>query len=127
MYQKIKDYVLEEFGLKISSLYISQVKRKCGIEVGETYKSAVNVFRLLLVVYFLAVVLINVIYILVKFIFTINERDANIFSIKTPLYNFFQKNKSYRTFSGIMSLHKTLRKKVTLYDKNIIQRKHTNW
>ena len=36
-YQEIKDYVLKEFGLKVSSLYISQVKRKCGIEVGENY------------------------------------------------------------------------------------------
>lgn len=36
-YQEIKDYVLKEFGLKVSSLYISQIKRKCGIEVGENY------------------------------------------------------------------------------------------
>ena len=36
-YQEIKNYVLKEFGLKVSSLYISQVKRKCGIEVGENY------------------------------------------------------------------------------------------
>ena len=36
-YQEIKDYVLKESGLKVSSLYNSQVKRKWGIEVGETY------------------------------------------------------------------------------------------
>ena len=36
-YQEIKDYVRKEFGLKVSNLYISQVKRKCGIEVGENY------------------------------------------------------------------------------------------
>ena len=36
-YQEIKDYVLKEFGLQVSSLYISQIKRKCGIEVGENY------------------------------------------------------------------------------------------
>ena len=36
-YQEIKDYVLKEFGLKVSTLYISQIKRKCGIEVGEYY------------------------------------------------------------------------------------------
>ena len=36
-YQEIKDYVLKEFGLKVSNLYISQIKRKCGIEVGENY------------------------------------------------------------------------------------------
>jgi 23S rRNA (uracil1939-C5)-methyltransferase len=36
-YAEIKDYVLKEYGLKVSNLYISQVKRKCGIEVGENY------------------------------------------------------------------------------------------
>ena len=36
-HQEIKDYVLKEFGLKVSNLYISQIKRKCGIEVGENY------------------------------------------------------------------------------------------
>lgn len=45
--------------------------------------SSTSVFRLLLVVDFLAFVLINVIYILVKFIFTINEKNAEIFNIKT--------------------------------------------
>lgn len=45
--------------------------------------SAVSVFRLLLVVDFLAFVLINVIYILVKFIFAINENNAKLFNIKT--------------------------------------------
>lgn len=44
--------------------------------------SAVSVFRLLLIVDFLAFVLINVIYILVKFIFTINEKNEKMFSIK---------------------------------------------
>lgn len=36
-YNEIKAYVLEQFGLKVSSLYISQVKRKCGLEAGEDY------------------------------------------------------------------------------------------
>ena len=35
--QEIKEHVLKEFGLKVSNLYISQIKRKCGIEVGENY------------------------------------------------------------------------------------------
>ena len=30
-YQEIKDYVLEHSGLKVSNLYIAQVKQKCGI------------------------------------------------------------------------------------------------
>ena len=36
-YAQIKDYVLEHSGLKVSNLYISQIKRKCGIEVGKNY------------------------------------------------------------------------------------------
>ena len=36
-YTQIKDYVLEHSGLKVSNLYISQTKRKCGIEVGKNY------------------------------------------------------------------------------------------
>ena len=47
-YAEIKDYVLKEHGLKVSNLYISQVKnasksacvRKCGLEVGENYNLA---------------------------------------------------------------------------------------
>lgn len=34
-YNEIKDHVLKEHGLKVSNLYILQVKRKCGLEVGE--------------------------------------------------------------------------------------------
>ena len=36
-YIQIKEYVLEHSGLKVSNLYISQIKRKCGIEVGTNY------------------------------------------------------------------------------------------
>ena len=36
-YDEIKAYVLEKHGLKVSSLYISQVKRKCVLEVGQNY------------------------------------------------------------------------------------------
>lgn len=36
-YEQIKKYVLEHTGLKISSLYISQIKRKCGLDVGQNY------------------------------------------------------------------------------------------
>ena len=36
-YEQIKAYVLEHSGLKVSSLYISQIKRKCGLEVGQNY------------------------------------------------------------------------------------------
>ena len=47
-YAEIKDYVLKEHGLKVSNLYISQVKnasksacvRKCGLEVGENFNLA---------------------------------------------------------------------------------------
>ena len=36
-YEQIKAYVLEHSGLKVSSLYISQVKRKCGIIERDNY------------------------------------------------------------------------------------------
>ena len=36
-YEQIKAYVLEHSGLKVSSLYISQIKRKCGLNVGQNY------------------------------------------------------------------------------------------
>ena len=37
-YDEIKKYVAEHnAGIKVSNLYISQVKRKCGIEVGKNY------------------------------------------------------------------------------------------
>ena len=36
-YDEIKSYVLEKYGLKVSSPYISQVKRKCGLDVGQNY------------------------------------------------------------------------------------------
>ena len=36
-YDEIKAYVLEKYGLKVSSLYISQVKRKCGLDMGQNY------------------------------------------------------------------------------------------
>lgn len=36
-YEEIKDYVLEHTGLKVSSLYIAQVKEKCGLKERENY------------------------------------------------------------------------------------------
>ena len=36
-YEQIKGRVLERTGLKVSSLYISQIKRKCGLDVGQSY------------------------------------------------------------------------------------------
>lgn len=36
-YEEIKDYVLEHTGLKVSNLYIAQVKEKCGIIERENY------------------------------------------------------------------------------------------
>ena len=36
-YDEIKAYVLEKYGLKVSSLYILQIKRKCGLDVGQNY------------------------------------------------------------------------------------------
>lgn len=36
-YEEIKAYVLERSGMKVSSLYIAQVKQKCGIIERENY------------------------------------------------------------------------------------------
>ena len=42
-YDEIKKYVAEHnAGMKVSNLYISQVKRKCGIEVGKNYNLPKN-------------------------------------------------------------------------------------
>ena len=36
-YEQIKAYVLEQTGLKVSNLYIAQIKKKCGLDVGENF------------------------------------------------------------------------------------------
>ena len=41
-YAEIKRYIQDNFGLKVSSLYIAQIKRKYGLEVGEQYHKSVN-------------------------------------------------------------------------------------
>ena len=41
-YPEIKARVLEQTGLKVSSLYISQVKQKCGLEVRENHHKATS-------------------------------------------------------------------------------------
>lgn len=39
-YEEIKEYVREHTGLKVSNLYIAQVKRKCGTIERENYNKA---------------------------------------------------------------------------------------
>ena len=41
-YKKIQNYVLEKFGVRVSTLYIAQVKRKYGLEVREHYNISKN-------------------------------------------------------------------------------------
>lgn len=41
-YEEIKSFVLKKHGLKVSTLNISQVKRKCGLEVGKNYNLPKN-------------------------------------------------------------------------------------
>ena len=36
-YQAIKEYIFERYGTKVSTLFIAQIKRKYGIEMGEAY------------------------------------------------------------------------------------------
>ena len=39
-YAQIKEYVWNKFQLKVSILYIAQIKRKCGIELREHYNKS---------------------------------------------------------------------------------------
>ena len=39
-YAQIKEYILEKFNLKISTLYIAQIKKKCGIALRENYNKS---------------------------------------------------------------------------------------
>ena len=41
-YQEIKDYILKKHGVKVSSLYIAQVKEKLGIKERENYNLPKN-------------------------------------------------------------------------------------
>ena len=36
-YDQIKVYVLEQTGLKVSKLYIAQIKKKCGLDVSKNF------------------------------------------------------------------------------------------
>ena len=39
-YAQIKEYILEKFDLNVSTLYIAQIKKKCGIELREHYNKS---------------------------------------------------------------------------------------
>ena len=39
-YAQIKEYILEKFDLKVSTLYITQIKKKCGIVLRENYNKS---------------------------------------------------------------------------------------
>lgn len=41
-YQKIKEYVKDKYGVNVHTSYIAQVKRMCGIEMGENYNPEVK-------------------------------------------------------------------------------------
>lgn len=41
-YVELKQYILDKFGSKVSSLYIAQIKRKYGIDMGENYNKPDN-------------------------------------------------------------------------------------
>ena len=36
-YQEIKQYILEKYGFKVSTLYVAQVKQKCGLDMRLNY------------------------------------------------------------------------------------------
>ena len=39
-YQKIKEYVKEKYGVNVHTSYIAQVKRMCGLDMGENYNKS---------------------------------------------------------------------------------------
>lgn len=39
-YENIKEYILGKYGFKVSTLYITQIKRKCRLEIGENYNKS---------------------------------------------------------------------------------------
>ena len=39
-YQKIKDYVKDKYGVNVHTFYIAQVKRMCGLDMGENYNKS---------------------------------------------------------------------------------------
>ena len=39
-YQKIKDYVKDKYGVNVHISYIAQVKRMCGLDMGENYNKS---------------------------------------------------------------------------------------
>lgn len=39
-YQKIKDYVKDKYGVNVHTGYIAQVKRMCGLDMGENYNKS---------------------------------------------------------------------------------------
>ena len=39
-YQKIKAYVKEKYGVNVHTSYIAQVKRMCGLDMGENYNKS---------------------------------------------------------------------------------------
>lgn len=36
-YKRIQEYVQEKYGFKVHTAYIAEVKRKCGLDVGQNY------------------------------------------------------------------------------------------
>ena len=40
IYEHIKEYILSKYGFKVSTLYIAQIKRKCGLELGDNYNKS---------------------------------------------------------------------------------------
>lgn len=44
-YENIKEQILGKYGFKVSTLYIAQIKRKCGLELLENYNKSKIVVR----------------------------------------------------------------------------------
>lgn len=39
-YPKIKEYIMDKYGVNVHTSYIAQVKRMCGLDMGENYNKS---------------------------------------------------------------------------------------
>ena len=41
-YENIKEYIIGKYEVKVSTLYIAQIKRKCGLQLGENHNKSMK-------------------------------------------------------------------------------------
>ncbi len=108
-YTEIKEWIMSEYGLKVSSLYVTQIKDKCGFDKRLNYNMGENKSHVPK---------------------CSPEKEKAImaaFKYFNNTLQVFYKKISYRTFRCIISLQQQLQRKMILYDKLIIQQRKPDW